>query len=117
MAATFGDSASGSPFTPMRPLTFGSMPGARKGADLRRDPRFALHSASVDPPADEAAWPGDAKVAGRAVLAGPLDGPASGDLFRAEIHEVVVTGLNADATLLVVESWTPVRGLRRVERE
>ena len=25
-------------------LTFGSMPGARKGADLVRDPRFALHS-------------------------------------------------------------------------
>src|SRR5262249_27655749 len=24
-------------------LRFGSMPGARKGADLRRDPRFALH--------------------------------------------------------------------------
>jgi hypothetical protein len=47
-------------------LTFGSMPGARKGADLRRDPRFALHSASLDPPeGDEAAWPGDAKIAGR----------------------------------------------------
>ena len=31
-------------------LWFGSMPGARKGQDLRRDPRFALHSASVDSP-------------------------------------------------------------------
>src|SRR5690349_17347304 len=30
-------------------LVFGSMPNARKGADLRRDPRFALHSATVDP--------------------------------------------------------------------
>ena len=30
-------------------LTFGSMAHARKGADLRRDPRFALHSATVDP--------------------------------------------------------------------
>ena len=29
---------------------FGSMPGARKGADLRRDPRFALHRRrAVDP--------------------------------------------------------------------
>lgn len=98
-------------------LTFGSMPGARKGADLRRDPRFALHSASVDPPADQAAWVGDAKVAGRAELVGPLDGPAPGDLFRADVHEVVVTGLNAGATMLVIESWTPARGLRRVERE
>src|SRR3982074_2557904 len=29
-------------------LVSGSMPNARKGADLRRDPRFALHSATVD---------------------------------------------------------------------
>ena len=99
-------------------LTFGSMPGARKGADLHRDPRFALHSASVDPPeGNEAAWVGDAKVAGRAVRAGAVDGPADGELFRADITEVVITGLNETATLLRVESWTPVRGLRRVERE
>ncbi|GAA3220910.1 pyridoxamine 5'-phosphate oxidase family protein [Pseudonocardia petroleophila] len=98
-------------------LTFGSMPDARKGDDLRRDPRFALHSASVDPPEDHASWAGDAKVAGRAVPAGSVEGPGSGDLFRADVREVVITGLNADATLLVVESWTPERGLRRVERE
>ena len=49
-------------------LWFGSMPGSRKGDDLRRDPRFALHSASVDPPAgDESQWSGDAKLSGRAV--------------------------------------------------
>jgi hypothetical protein len=30
---------------------------------------------------------------------------------------VVFTGLNAEATKLVIESWTPGRGLRRVERE
>jgi hypothetical protein len=30
---------------------------------------------------------------------------------------VVITGLNETATLLRVESWTPERGLRRVERE
>jgi len=33
-------------------LTFGSMPGSRKSADLARDPRLALHSPSVDPPED-----------------------------------------------------------------
>src|SRR5690349_6187709 len=50
-------------------LTFGSMPRARKGADLRRDSRFALHSATVDPvDGSEAQWPGEAKIAGRAVL-------------------------------------------------
>ena len=31
--------------------------------------------------------------------------------------EVVVTRLNAEATKLVVESWTPQRGLRSVERD
>ena len=46
-------------------LVFSSMPSARKGADLRRDPRFALHSATVDPVAGaEARWPGEAKISG-----------------------------------------------------
>ena len=99
-------------------LTFGSMPDARKGADLHRDPRFALHSPSVDPPeGDPAGWEGDAKIAGGAVPAGEVGGDTSGELFRADIREVVRTGLNADATRLVVEIWTPRGGLRRVERE
>ena len=72
---------------------------------------------SVDPPEGSGAgWAGDAKVAGRAVPAGDLDGPVSGELFRADIEEVVVTGLNEAATALVIESWPPARGLRRVER-
>jgi hypothetical protein len=95
-------------------LVFGSMPNARKGADLRRDPRFALHSATVDPVAGaEAQWPGEAKIAGRAVAA---EGPDA-DRFHADITEVVHTHLNEAATLLVVEWWTPTRGLRKVERE
>jgi hypothetical protein len=102
-------------------LTFGSMPRARKGADLRRDPRFALHSASVAPPkGEEAQWAGDAKVAGLAVPAGPIEGAdegASGELFRADVHEVVLTRLNPTATALRIEWWTPERGLRSVERE
>jgi Pyridoxamine 5'-phosphate oxidase len=99
-------------------LVFGSMPHARKGADLRRDPRFALHSATVDPVEGAAAqWPGEAKISGRAISAGPiLDGP-EGERFRADIAEVVHTHLNDAATMLVVEWWTPARGLRRVERE
>lgn len=97
-------------------LTFGSMPGARKGADLRRDPRFALHSATVDPvEGAEAQWPGEAKIAGRAIAAGAVEGQ-EGDLFRADVTEVVHTHLDAAATMLVVEWWTPAHGLRRVER-
>jgi hypothetical protein len=92
-------------------LTFGSMPDARKGADLRRDPRFALHSATVDPvEGAEADWPGEAKISGRAV-------PGDDGRFRCDVAEVVHTHLNAAATLLVVEWWTPAAGLRKIERE
>ena len=103
-------------------LLFGSMPRARKGADLDRDPRFALHGPTFHPEeGKESEWPGEAKIAGRAVPAGPTNaaeggGQPEGELFNADITEVVVTRLNADATALVVEWWTPDRGVRRVER-
>jgi hypothetical protein len=98
-------------------LVFGSMPNARKGADLHRDPRFALHSATVDPvEGAEAQWPGEAKISGRAIAAGPItDGP-EGERFRTDIAEVVHTHLDAKASVLVVEWWTPTHGLRKVER-
>ena len=101
-------------------LRFGSMNGARKGADLKRDPRFALHGPTFHPEeGQEKAWPGEAKIAGRAIL---VTTDAAGehpdaDMFTADITEVVITALNAEATKLVVESWTPGRGLRRVERD
>ena len=99
-------------------LVFGSMTNARKGADLRRDPRFALHSATVDPvEGSEAQWPGEAKISGRAIAAGPVTEGPDGDRFHADIAEVVLTHLNAEATMLVVEWWTPRRGLQRIERE
>jgi hypothetical protein len=99
-------------------LVFGSMAGARKGADLRRDPRFALHSATVDPiEGSEARWPGEAKISGRAVATGPnTEGPDS-DRFHADITDVVHTHLNQEATMLVIEWWTPTNGLQRIERE
>jgi len=98
-------------------LTFGSMPNARKGADLRRDPRFALHSATVDPvEGSEADWPGEAKIAGRAIAVGQTTEGQDGDLFHADIAEVVHTHLDEKATMLVVEWWTPTNGLRRIER-
>jgi hypothetical protein len=104
-------------------LRFGSMTGARKGADLKRDPRFALHGPTFHPEkGKENDWPGEAKIAGRATHARPvISDDASehpdGEMFTADITEVVITGLNAEATKLVVESWTPERGLRRVERD
>jgi hypothetical protein len=110
-------------------LWFGSMPGARKAADLVRDPRFALHSASEDPPD----WSGDAKLSGRAVeipageefdaylaaRAGDDEPspPGGFHLFRAEISELVVVGLNEARDRLVIEHWAEGRGMRRIERE
>ncbi|HVW42519.1 MAG TPA: pyridoxamine 5'-phosphate oxidase family protein [Amycolatopsis sp.] len=99
-------------------LTFGMMPESRKGADLHRDPRFAVHSATVDPvEGAEAQWPGEAKISGRVIAAGPITEGPPGEQFRADIAEVVHTHLDDEATLLVVEWWTPVHGLRRAERE
>jgi hypothetical protein len=99
-------------------LTFGSMVNARKGADLRRDPRFAMHSATIDPvEGSESQWPGEAKLSGRAIVSRPIDVGAEGERFHADIAEVVHTHLNEEATLLVVEWWTPAQGLRRIERE
>lgn len=99
-------------------LVFCSMPNARKGDDLRRDPRFALHSATVDPvEGAEAKWPGEAKISGWAVAAGPTTEGADGERFHADIAAVVHTHLDDLATLLVVEWWMPGRGLRRIERE
>ncbi|MCU0271301.1 MAG: pyridoxamine 5'-phosphate oxidase family protein [Acidimicrobiales bacterium] len=103
-------------------LRFGSMTGARKGADLVRDQRFALHGPTFHPEEGrERDWPGEAKIAGRAVPAGPVatdeaTGQPDGELFVADISEVVVTSLDEEATRLVVEWWTPDGGLRRVER-
>jgi Pyridoxamine 5'-phosphate oxidase len=103
-------------------LRFGSMTGARKLADLERDPRFAVHGPTFHPEeGKEGEWPGEAKIAGRAVAAGPVttdeEHEQSGQLFAADISEVVITGLNPEATRLVVESWTPERGRRRIERD
>jgi hypothetical protein len=104
-------------------LRFGSMIGSRKGIDLKRDPRFALHGPTIHPEeGKESEWPGEAKVAGLAILVVPgadggMNETADGEMFVADITEVVVTGLNAEATKLVVESWTPETGLQRIERD
>jgi hypothetical protein len=99
-------------------LVFGSMPNSRKGADLHRDPRFALHGATVDPiDGSEAQWPGEVKISGRAVTASSESERSAGDRFKADIAEVVHTHLNDTATKLVVNWWTPAQGLQRIERD
>jgi len=103
-------------------LWIGSMWEARKALDLRRDPRYALHSGSDDPPG----WVGDAKVAGVVEeildpeMVARLNGPAAelgpSHLFRLEIAEASVVELAPSGKAIVLDSWTPAGGLRRIER-
>src|SRR6476661_1526332 len=44
-------------------LWLGMMPDSHKALDLRRDPRFAIHAATID----RAVTEGDAKLSGRAI--------------------------------------------------
>ena len=92
-------------------LWFGSMSNARKALDLRRDPRFALHTGSTDPPD----WEGDAKVSG---LAEEIADPErESHLFRADIQEAVLVGLNEARNGLVIQLWRPDGKVRRIERQ
>jgi hypothetical protein len=103
-------------------LWIGSMWRARKALDLQRDPRFALHSGSEDP----SEWSGDAKLAGVAEeITDPervreINGEAAGSgpshLFRLDLSEVSTVGLNEERTALVIEVWTPERGVRTMQR-
>jgi hypothetical protein len=103
-------------------LYIGSMWQALKARDLQRDPRFALHSGSDDPPG----WTGDAKLAGVAeeildperVRAVNGDAAAGGPshLFRLDLREVSVVGLDETRKALAIEVWTPDRGVRRMRR-
>ena len=96
-------------------LRLGSMPRAVKAMDLRRDPRVAIHGPTEDPPSSApAAWKGEAKIAGTAAEI-ESDDPAH--RFVIDIQEAVITHLNQAGDRLVIESWSPARGLRTFERE
>ena len=113
-------------FTAGGDLWIGSMPHARKATDLQRDPRYALHSGSPDPPD----WDGDGKVSGRAeevtdeerrlaLFRSRGSDPPSPDshLFRLDIDEAVLVGLNDARTKLVIQLWRPGAGVKRTERD
>ncbi|SCL53232.1 Pyridoxamine 5'-phosphate oxidase [Micromonospora citrea] len=96
-------------------LRLGSMAGALKALDLRRDPRVALHCPTEDPPeGDPGSWGGDAKIAGVAHEEPP--GDDGSHRFRIELTEVVLTRVGDPADHLVIESWHPGRGLHRRRR-
>ncbi|GLW06919.1 pyridoxamine 5'-phosphate oxidase [Microtetraspora sp. NBRC 13810] len=101
----------------------GSMAGAVKALDLRRDPRVAVHSASPDPGPD-GAWAGDAKFSGLAVEITDKEAlaefalPGKGShLFRIDVAEVVLTSVDPAGELLEIEIWQEGRGLRKAVRQ
>ncbi|MDQ1374923.1 MAG: hypothetical protein QOJ09_2261 [Actinomycetota bacterium] len=114
------------PFFTDDELWLGSMPGARKEADLRRDGRLALHSAS----ADKEVKAGDAKVAGRAIAVDDdatfaafvsafrdangyaPDGPFP--LFRVDVSEV--SFLEPAGDHLDIRWWSESGGMRQLDR-
>jgi hypothetical protein len=107
-------------------LWLGMMPDSRKALDLRRDPRLALHSATVDPELLE----GDARISGRAVEvtgAGAMtalvegdarheDGAPAGHVFSVDVTELMLIRIGDPADHLVIQSWHEGRGVERVER-
>jgi hypothetical protein len=96
-------------------LSFGSMPGARKARDLRRDGRCAIHAHPGEG--------GDAKVAGVAVELGGAEKalyapgnepPGDFHAFRLDLAEAVLTAVEGDE--LVVTRWRPGEAVREFRR-
>jgi len=108
-------------------LWLGMMPGSRKALDLRRDPRLAMHSATVDKMVTD----GDAKLTGRAVLMQSADDradfraaveaatgnpPPDGefDLFRVDVESISL--LTPAGDHIVIEWWREGGEVQRVDR-
>ncbi|MCW2694386.1 MAG: pyridoxamine 5-phosphate oxidase-related FMN-binding protein [Mycobacterium sp.] len=78
------------PLIALGELWLGMMPASRKAADLRRDPRIALHGATVD----KQVTAGDAKLAGRAEqVTDPATVQAYREAFGAQAGEPVPPAL------------------------
>lgn len=99
-------------------VTLGMMPGSRKLADVLRDPRVAIHSPTLEPPARPSDWAGDAKLSGRLVQMEPpvSNGVADAAFFTLDIREAVLTFVDVTETQLVIQSWISGRGFAEVRR-
>lgn len=108
-------------------LWLGMMPGSRKAVDLLRDPRFALHSATIDKEVQD----GDAKLSGRAIAVddeptieryrdafaartGYRPPPGPFHLFRAEIIDLSTVHPAGDH--LDIRWWREGAGAGRLDR-
>ena len=96
--------------------TLGMMPDSRKRLDVRRDPRVAIHSPTLEPPAPGSLGTGDAKLSGILVDHDPdaRNGKPESGNYRLDIREVVLTTVEGNE--LVVRSWHPGTGVREQRR-
>jgi hypothetical protein len=86
------------------------MAGAQRAADLRRDPRVAIHCPAEDPPDDDPArWLGDGEFTARAVEVAP-------HRFRLDLEQVVLTRVAPGARELEITTWRPTSGTDIVRR-
>jgi hypothetical protein len=93
-------------------IYLGMMPLALKALDLRRDPRLALHSPTIDAPDEEqSAWIGEAKISGVGVEVSDARQVDEPHRFRIDFDEVVHTCLGSTGDHLVITSWHPDRGV------
>jgi hypothetical protein len=104
------------------------MDASLKARDLQRDPRFALHAATVDKNVAD----GDVKLTGRAIEVTDAAqkrqfivdfseandyGPSDDDPFHLFTVDIVdVSRLKPAGDHLVIESWKPGQEVKRVER-
>lgn len=108
-------------------LWLGMMDGSRKAADLLRDPRLALHGATIDKEVRD----GDVKLSGRAVAVvdeevtarylrafeaanGYAPPPGPFHLFQVDVTDAV--SLRPAGDHLVIETWREGHGVTRLER-
>jgi hypothetical protein len=108
-------------------LWLGMMDASLKARDLQRDPRMALHNATVDKDVTE----GDVKISGRAIEVTDTDAKArfseavrshsGGDmppgpfhLFRIDVTELA--DLRPAGDHLLIRSWRPGQAVREVKR-
>ena len=105
-------------------LLVGVMAWSAKAADLRRDPRFVLHSTVTGPDSGE----GELKLSGSAVEAGPeLRGAAADGWWRAgapdkaivfalRIGQAAFISWDLEHGLMTVRRWSPQAGYRQASR-
>jgi hypothetical protein len=96
----------------------GMMAAARRIDDLRRDPRLAIHSQGIDPPEDNpGAWPGEAKMSGRAIEVEASQRADGSHRFHIDVMEAVITHLSDPPERLIIEFWRPGQALQHFERD